>query len=210
MSAALKLSDLPFESKRVLVLNKNWSPLETISLPEGLSKLVSTYDNGMPKARVVHPTEFYPLTWADWSAMRPENDEDVIQCARQVFKIPEVILLSKYDKIKKPRSTFSRRLIFKRDNFTCQYCGAKPGSSLLNIDHVIPSSKGGLTTWENCVLSCVECNSRKADLTLAQAGMKLAKIPTRPPYSMMKGETIQVKSWEAFMGELYWTTTLTD
>jgi 5-methylcytosine-specific restriction endonuclease McrA len=210
MSAALKLSDLPFESKRVLVLNKNWTPLDTIPLPEALGKLVSTYDNGLPKAKVVHPTEYYPLTWADWSEMRPEKDEDVVRCARFVFKIPEVILLSKYDKIKKPRNTFSRRLIFKRDNYTCQYCGKKPGSEELNIDHVLPSSKGGLTTWENCVLSCVECNSRKADRTPQQAGMHLNRMPCKPPYAMMKGETIQVKSWEAFLGECYWNVPLVD
>ena len=69
--------------------------------------------------------------------------------------------------------TFSRRNIFKRDRYVCQYCGSQPGSEELTIDHVVPRSQGGVSSWTNCVLACMTCNKRKADRTPEQAGMML-------------------------------------
>ena len=86
------------------------------------------------------------------------------------LRVPEVIVLAEYDRLPTAAVTFSRRNIFKRDHWTCQYCGAQPGSEELTIDHVLPRSQGGISTWENCVLACVACNKRKADRTPEQAG----------------------------------------
>lgn len=77
---------------------------------------------------------------------------------------------------------FSRRNIFERDHYTCQYCGVQPGVDELSIDHVFPRSQGGTSTWDNCVLACVECNKKKADRTPSEADMKLRKQPCRPQW----------------------------
>ena len=76
-----------------------------------------------------------------------------------------MITLTEYDRVPANAVTFSRRNIYKRDRYTCQYCGVQPGSEELTIDHVLPRSRGGTSTWENCVLACLECNKRKADRT---------------------------------------------
>ncbi|MFX7620976.1 HNH endonuclease signature motif containing protein, partial [Acinetobacter baumannii] len=79
--------------------------------------------------------------------------------------MPEIILLSKYDKLPAQRVHFSRRTLYHRDNNTCQYCSKKFSTSDLNIDHVLPRSQGGRSSWENCVLACFKCNSKKANRT---------------------------------------------
>lgn len=203
------LADFSFENKKVLELNRNWTPIGTTTLPKAIVKLVSTYSNGQPKARVVHPTEYYPITWADWSKIKPDDNEEFIRGSRSVFKIPEVIILSYFDKIKQPKSVFNRRTLFKRDQNTCQYCGVKPGYGELTLDHVTPKAKGGKTTWENIVLACVKCNSYKAARTPEEAGMQLRTIPAKPKYSLLKSETIKVDSWESYLGAAYWNVALT-
>ncbi|MGO8753162.1 MAG: HNH endonuclease [Thermoguttaceae bacterium] len=80
-----------------------------------------------------------------------------------------------YDRTPEATVTFSRRNVFKRDHFTCQYCGSQPGTEELTVDHVIPRAQGGVSSWTNCVLACVACNKRKADRTPEQAGMKLRR-----------------------------------
>lgn len=96
---------------------------------------------------------------ASFPKTRPES----LQSYR--VRVPEVIVLTSYDRLPSNAVTFSRRNIFKRDRFTCQYCGKQPGSEELTIDHVLPRAQGGTSTWENCVLACIECNAKKADRT---------------------------------------------
>ena len=75
---------------------------------------------------------------------------------------------------------FSRINVFARDEFRCQYCGARRPVHELNYDHVVPRVQGGKTVWENIVTSCYECNARKRGRTPEQAGMKLLRAPTKP------------------------------
>jgi 5-methylcytosine-specific restriction endonuclease McrA len=105
--------------------------------------------------------------------------------------------------------TFSRRNIYKRDRYTCQYCGIQPGSEELTIDHVSPRSQGGLSTWENCVLACVSCNKRKADRTPEQARMPLKKPPARPAWRPLYAtQHVRIDSWSKFISEAYWNVEL--
>ena len=85
------------------------------------------------------------------------------------LRVPEVITLTGYDRLPTRAVTFSRRNIFKRDRFQCQYCGVNPGGEELTIDHVVPRAQGGVSSWTNCVLACIDCNKRKADRTPQQA-----------------------------------------
>ena len=74
----------------------------------------------------------------------------------------------------------TRKLIFLRDNYTCQYCGKPLSESAVTIDHVIPKSRGGVWSWYNLVTCCKECNQRKPDRTPEEVGFKLRNKPTRP------------------------------
>jgi 5-methylcytosine-specific restriction endonuclease McrA len=95
-------------------------------------------------------------------------------------RIPAVVRLVKPVSMFKKGVKFSRINVFTRDNFTCQYCGARKAMKDLNYDHVVPRIQGGKTVWENIVTCCYPCNDRKAGRTPKQAGMKLRKDPIVP------------------------------
>ncbi len=146
-----------------LVLNRNWQPVNVATVARALVLLWNE------AARVVDPRDFQLYTWADWSRLRPADGDDFIQCVRSTLRVPEVIVLAEYNRLPTAAVAFSRRNIHKRDHWTCQYCGRQPGGAELTIDHVVPRSQGGVSTWENCVLACIDCNKRKADRTPQQA-----------------------------------------
>ncbi|KAG1368383.1 hypothetical protein COCNU_14G008510 [Cocos nucifera] len=91
-----------------------------------------------------------------------------------VLRVPNLLQVVKRRRIK---HNLSRKSIFYRDSYTCQYCSSREN---LTIDHVLPTSKGGEWTWENLVTACAKCNSRKGKKTLEEANMKLIKIPKAP------------------------------
>ena len=120
------------------------------------------------------------------------------------FRVPEVVALQHYDRVPLAVVTFSRRNVAKRDHYTCQYCGAQPGVEALTIDHVVPRSQGGQSSWTNCVAACVQCNVRKADRTPEQAGMRLRKSPARPDWKPLyslhgTGHGPSIESWKPFL-----------
>jgi len=216
MTAALKLQETihkqrTIDNRKVLVLNKCYTPINTITLRDAITLLFGTHTDGEPKALIIEPETYQQMDWSDWSKLRPsEGSDDLIRCSNDLyFRVPEIIVLTKYDKLPKPRVHFSRRTLFKRDNHQCQYCGIRPKNDELTIDHVLPRSQGGTTTWENCVLACYKCNAFKADRTPKQAHMKLLKTPTKPDVRYFKCDlTHKVKSWEAFLGQAYWNVEL--
>lgn len=197
MTAALVLN------RPTLVLNKFWQPVGVATVARALVKVWND------SARVVDPADFRVYTWEDWSRLRPPEGAPVIHTPRLLLRVPEVVTLMQYDRVPVNAVTFSRRNIFKRDKYTCQYCGRQPGSEELTIDHVVPRSQGGGTNWENCVLACIECNSLKADRTPEQAHMQLRGHPHRPrwkPLYATKG--VRIDSWSRFLSEAYWNVEL--
>jgi 5-methylcytosine-specific restriction endonuclease McrA len=128
--------------------------------------------------------------------------------------VPKVVKV-RYEKPPYDRVSFSRRKLYKRDHYACQYCGCRPGSEELTVDHIVPQSKGGPTSWENCCLACVECNSHKADRTPAQAGMKFhfkGYTPVKPKWSLFRDEPTfyqkHYKEWADFVSDMYWDVEL--
>lgn len=188
-----------------LMLNRNWQAVGVATVSRSLVMVW----NGT--ARVVDPEDYQLYDWSDWSKQQPADGEPVVRTVSSQLRVPEVIALTRYDRVPTNTVTFSRRNIFKRDRFTCQYCGCQPGKEELTIDHVLPRSQGGVSSWDNCVLACVDCNSRKADRTPARAHMPLLKEPVRPnwrPLYATRGERID--SWSKFISEAYWSVELQD
>jgi 5-methylcytosine-specific restriction endonuclease McrA len=123
-----------------------------------------------------------------------------IRSARLRLPIPEVITLARYDRLPSTAITFSRRNVAKRDHYTCQYCGAQPGGEAITIDHVVPRSQGGTSSWTNCVAACEDCNARKGDRTPDQAGMKLRHRPVRPEWKpFYAAQGVSIESWARFV-----------
>jgi 5-methylcytosine-specific restriction endonuclease McrA len=109
-----------------------------------------------------------------------ERYEEVARSPSLEIRFPAVAQLRKQLISEKKDVKFSRANVYARDKYACQYCGHKKPPNQLNYDHVVPRSKGGLTTWENIVTSCIPCNLRKGNHTLKQAGMVLKRQPHRP------------------------------
>ena len=120
-----------------LILNKNWLPVSVATVARALTLLWNE------QARVIDPADYQIYAWADWAAPLPRDGEPCIRAVRQRVRAPEVLVLSRYDRLPTTQVTFSRRNIFKRDHFTCQYCGAQPGGAELTLDHVVPRTQGG-------------------------------------------------------------------
>lgn len=186
-----------------LVLNRNWQPVGVATVAKALTKVWNE------TARIVDPADYQQYSWENWAELRPEAGDLFIQTNRFQLRVPEVVTLTKYDRLPTNAVTFSRRNVFKRDKFTCQYCGAQPGSEELTIDHVLPRAQGGTSTWANCVLACIDCNSRKADRTPEQARMPLRAEPVRPKWKpAYASRGIRIESWSRFISESYWNVEL--
>lgn len=144
---------------RVLVLNATYEPLSIVPVQRAIVLLLKH------KAEAV------------------ESADDLWRAAYTSYARPVVIRLRYYVRVPHPVSLApSRRTVMARDNYTCQYCGATPGRGQLTLDHILPRSRGGLTTWDNVVTACRACNLRKGDRTPDEAGMTLPKHLVRPTY----------------------------
>jgi len=186
-----------------LVLNRNWQPVGVATVARSLVKVWNE------AARIVDVADYQQYGWEDWGRLTPGNDELSIRTQNNRMRVPEVIVLTSYDRLPVSAVTFSRRNIFKRDRFTCQYCGRQPGSEELTVDHVVPRAQGGTSTWENCVLACIDCNAKKADRTPEQARMPLRHKPIRPVWQPLYGSHgTRIESWSRFVSEAYWTVEL--
>lgn len=108
------------------------------------------------------------------------TDTKVFHTVSQSIHSPSVVRLRCHIKRPRPRLKLSRRSIFARDDYTCQYCGHRGND--LTVDHVVPRRLGGPTSWENLVCCCKRCNTRKGDKTLAQVGFTLERQPRKPRY----------------------------
>ena len=119
-----------------LVLNKGWMPVNIVSAEKAVQMTFAG------KAKVIDPSlDFQQFSWEDWAELTPDEGEQAIRAGEGLaFRIPYVVLLKHYDKLHDRGVNFSRRELYRRDDFQCQYCGIRPGSKELSIDHIIPSS----------------------------------------------------------------------
>lgn len=213
--------------RKVLVLNRNWSAVGVVDMPEAIGLVFTSYEDGEPRARVVTPPpkgNYEVWDWRDWSGLRPSEGEQGLVSASAIYKIPEVILLSRYASVPEHKVNFCRRSLWKRDDFRCQYCGKRPREDECTIDHVVPKSLGGKTNWTNCVLACYRCNSQKADRRPEEAfrpkdriragkwvgpsPMRLLKLPVKPEFSIIKDRIRILDTWKHWLDRLYWDVSL--
>lgn len=193
--------------RTVLVLNKRWDPIQVASMKEAIGLVAKG------SAMIIEPGTFERhglLSWGAVSKAKFKFGDAVIRSPRLVLLPPEVIVLTNYEGLGERSVVFSRKNLFKRDRYTCQYCSVQPGPEELTVDHVLPRSRGGISSWENCLLACVECNKRKANRTPEEAGMKPKREAKKPTWRMLaQVQPRQRKeSWEAFLGRAYWEVEL--
>ncbi len=189
-----------------LVLNRHWVPVGTISVRNALCLIYRE------AARVILPNDYSLHDFDSWASLAVNEDEPAISTVSLRIKVPEVVLLTRYGAFPRRRVTFSRKNLYRRDLYTCQYCGAKPAIQDLSIDHVIPRSRRGKSNWENCVLACLRCNRRKANRTLKESGLKLHRQPKEPRWSPFVTIPLAQRrtSWEQFISNEYWNVELSE
>ncbi len=196
-------------TQQVLVLNRLWQAVNICSVRRALSLLFEGH------AQVVQGNlqgDFKTYTfdqWRDLSRLGP--DEESLGTVSFRMRIPRVILLEVFDRLPKKEVKFTRHNIFERDGNTCQYCGRIFDRRDLNLDHVVPRDRGGPTQWDNIVCSCIPCNTRKANRTPAEAGMRLIRKPKRPkwrPFVQVNFGAPIHESWRHFLDLAYWNVEL--
>ena len=127
--------------------------------------------------------------------------------------VPRILRLLVYDRLPQQTVKFNRRNIYARDRNRCQYCGRRFPTTELSLDHVVPRSIGGKTTWGNVVCCCVACNVRKGGRTPDRSGMKLIVKPIKPrrsPVLQLRLTSARYASWKQFLDAAYWNVELKD
>ena len=187
---------------RVLVLNRIWQPVNIVGVPRAVGLLLQDH------AQAIHTGDgsFRLMDAGQWIGHSedepPAPQEAAIQTVRMRVRVPKVLLLRQYDRVPVQEVKFTRENLFERDDYRCQYCGNQFEATQLNMDHVIPRDRGGRTSWENIVTSCIRCNSRKANRLPHQAEMHLIRKPERPRWrpfvSSLVGQEFD-SDWDHFI-----------
>jgi 5-methylcytosine-specific restriction endonuclease McrA len=216
-AAAVAVS--PSLNANVLVLNRFYQAIRVVNVRRAFSLLYRDL------AEVIHieedaaggKSQWLNLNFSDWrelsdlKAQFKPDEYDWIHTVRFQIAVPRIIRLLGYEKLPRQDVKFNRRNIFARDNNRCQYCGKKFPTTELSLDHVLPKSQGGKSTWENIVCCCIRCNVKKGGRTPEQARMHLTSKPVKPkrsPVINIRLADERYWSWKQFLDNAYWTVEL--
>jgi 5-methylcytosine-specific restriction endonuclease McrA len=192
----------------VLVLNRSYLPIHVTTARRAFCMLYQ----GIARAVNERYETFDFDSWCELAAV----SEEAVGSVRGMVRVPRVILLQAFDRVPGRQVRFSRINVYTRDRDTCQYCGRVFSRTELNLDHVVPRSQGGRSTWRNIVCSCLECNRRKGGRTPEQALMRLIRTPEKPrwtPSAGLLGGRPGHPAWHPFLRIVdasYWNAELVD
>ena len=183
----------------VLVLNRNWQAINTRTPAEVFCQMATDAATALD---IQGDDWMVPTKWEDWKQLPVRDDDFSIGTAHGRIRVPTVIVLANFARVPMKRPKFNSRNLWARDGGRCQYTGRelRPGEG--NIDHILPRSRGGDTTWENCVLAATDVNSRKANRTPQEAGLKLNRQPQAPrevPVTALLKNIHDIPDWEPFL-----------
>jgi 5-methylcytosine-specific restriction endonuclease McrA len=194
---------------QVLVLNRLWQAVNVCSAQRAFGLLFAGHAQVVySDANNQYSTHTFE-SWRDLSQREPEAE--MVPTISFKIRVPRVIVLMFFDRVPRKEVKFTRHNIFQRDHNTCQYCGKVFERRDLNLDHVVPRDKGGATTWENIVCSCIPCNTRKANRSPQEVGMRLIRKPVRPkwrPFLHITFDASVHESWLQFVDLAYWNAEL--
>ena len=193
----------------VLVLNSNFYAIEVTDWRRAMGLLY------LNRAMVVD-SEWRTYDFGDWldlSRSIAEHPAGFVHTPSLRIAIPEVIALTVFGKVPRREVTFTRRNIYHHYGYRCCYCGERFPTSELNLDHVLPRSRGGRTDWRNVVTSCIPCNKRKGNRLPGEARMTLRIKPHRPRPRPGAAVLVQLpvpirRSWQQFIDRAYWDSVL--
>ena len=185
--------------KRItLVLNKSWQVHDTTTPEDALSQMATD----RMVALDIDGDSMNPVPWNQWLNLPVREGDIGVKTVRGAIRCPTVVVCTSFNKVILSTPKLSKKTIYERDGGTCQYTGRKVDFHEANLDHVIPASRGGKTSFDNLVLSHVKVNSKKDNRTPEEAGLKLLKKPTAPkprPRSITVRNPYNIKDWEVFL-----------
>jgi 5-methylcytosine-specific restriction endonuclease McrA len=180
----------------VLVLNRYFQPVQVTTAKRAFVLLYGGAARALDEDGEAYDFDL-------WRGLPVRGSDDTLPIVSGALRVPRVVHLHRYDRTPRVSVRLTRRNLMFRDAHQCQYCGKRPPLRELNIDHVLPRSRGGDDTWENLVTACRVCNLRKGWKTPEEANMHLARIPVRPKWSMtaqiLLGAGWKFKEWEPFL-----------
>ena len=194
---------------QVLVLNRLWQAVNVCSVRRALTLLFQGHAQVVLNGGDGSFQTYSFREWRDFSEAAPHPES--IHAISFRIRVPRVILLLVFDQLPAKEVKFTRHNIFERDKNTCQYCGRSFDRKDLNLDHVIPRDRGGPTTWENIVCSCIPCNTRKGNRTPQEAGLRLVRKPRRPKWRPFLHVQVGIPAhdqWRHFIDLAYWNVEL--
>jgi 5-methylcytosine-specific restriction endonuclease McrA len=183
----------------VLVLNRNWQAVNTTTPAHAFCQMAAGNAVGLDMDR---DQNMVPTEWEAWVELPVRNFDWSVGAQRGAVRVPKVIIATHYSKVPMRHPKFSYQAIRDRDGGRCQYTGKKLARDEGNIDHIVPRSRGGGTSWSNCVLSCKRVNNRKGDRTPHEAGLRLLKKPESPrvlPMTLFLRNIHEIPEWEPFL-----------
>ncbi len=182
----------------VLALNRHFHPVQVTTARRAFLLLFGGAAHAIDEAGDVY--DFHA-----WRLLPVREDDDGLPIVGGSLRVPRVLHLRRYERVRRPTVRLSRRNLMLRDAHQCQYCSKRPPVRDLNIDHVVPRSRGGADSWENLVTACRPCNLRKGRRTPEEASMRLMRTPTAPRWSasmlLLLGRPEPFKEWEPFLGK---------
>lgn len=180
---------------KTLVLNRSFLPIHVTSVRRACVLLYA----GVARAVDRSYDTFDFGRWCEAGS----SVGDRLGLVGRSMPVPRVIQLSHYDRVPRRQVRFSRQNVYARDRETCQYCARRFPRAQLNLDHVVPRSQGGASSWENVVCSCHRCNWRKGGRTPEQCGLRLLRKPARPawqPFLAAAATRGRYAEWGPFLG----------
>lgn len=183
----------------VLVLNRNWQAIHVKTPADAFCMMAAGAATGLD----VQGDEYIaPVRWEDWLKLPVRDEDNAVNTPRGPVRVPTVVVAANYAKVPLCRPRFGSRGIWERDGGVCQYTGKKLAPGEGNIDHVIPLSRGGVSSWDNCVLSHREVNARKADRLPHEIGLRLLRNPEIPramPATSLIRNHHGIPDWHRFL-----------
>ena len=183
----------------VLVLNRNWQAINITSPAMAFCQMSTDVATGLD---ILGQDHMLPTRWSDWLELPLRDGDETIGTSSGRIRVPTVVVLAKFSRVPMKRPKFTVRNLWERDGGRCQYTGRDLAPGEGNIDHVMPRSRGGATSWENCVIADRRVNTRKADKTPAEAGLKLLKRPFAPrevPVTLTLKNAHGIDDWDPFL-----------
>jgi 5-methylcytosine-specific restriction endonuclease McrA len=181
----------------VLVLNRVFEPVRITTVRRAIRLLYTGTAQALDDEGEFHD-------FATWLQLPVRHGvDDVVPIVNGGLRVPRIVHLRLYSRCRRPTVRLTRRNVMLRDGFQCQYCARRGPVSILDIDHVLPRSRGGGESWANLVTACQPCNRRKGRRTPQEAAMPLLRAPAVPLWShavqLLAGTSQRYEEWEPFL-----------